>query len=156
MGEWAFATDNCAHWLLGFNDQTGKRQAKCAQVECPKAYYQCPEGAPQSDCQVDPSIDKNGPFGTNKWNSNQTYIEKGMCWTDNMDLMSDDEYLRLADCTVQFIDDNFDASFMWTAHNEIDFKWDYIRTYDEGWFNALKKNKSPAPSTTKKGTKFIF
>lgn len=20
LGEWAFATDNCAHWLLGFND----------------------------------------------------------------------------------------------------------------------------------------
>lgn len=29
MGEWAFATDNCAHWLLGFNDQTGARQGKC-------------------------------------------------------------------------------------------------------------------------------
>ena len=25
MGEWAFATDNCAHWLVGFNDQTAGR-----------------------------------------------------------------------------------------------------------------------------------
>lgn len=46
MGEWAFATDNCAHWLLGFNDQTGKRQAECAVDKCPTPYYTCPEGAP--------------------------------------------------------------------------------------------------------------
>lgn len=30
LGEWAFATDNCAHWLIGFNDQPAARQAKCA------------------------------------------------------------------------------------------------------------------------------
>jgi glucan 1,3-beta-glucosidase len=29
MGEWAFASDNCAHWLLGFNDITMVRQATC-------------------------------------------------------------------------------------------------------------------------------
>ena len=29
MGEWAFATNNCAHWLIGFNDQPSKRQAIC-------------------------------------------------------------------------------------------------------------------------------
>jgi len=22
---------------------------------------------------------------------------------------------------------------MWTAHNEIEEKWDYIRAYDKGW-----------------------
>lgn len=52
----------------------------------------------------------------------------------------------MADCTVQFIDDNFDASFMWTAHNEIDFKWDYIRTYDSGWFESIKSNKEKLAS----------
>ena len=140
MGEWAFATDNCAHWLLGFNDQTGKRQANCAQVECPKAYYKCPEGAPASDCQVDPSIGVNGPFGTNPRNNNQTLIEKGLCYTDNTTMYSEDEYLSIADCVVSFIDDNFDASFMWTAHNEINMKWDYVQTYDAGWFRSLDKN----------------
>jgi hypothetical protein len=24
---------------------------------------------------------------------------------------------------------------MWTAHNEIEAKWDYIRAYDMGWIN---------------------
>ena len=52
--------------------------------------------------------------------------------------------MQIADCTVQFIDDNFDASFMWTAHNEIDFKWDYMRTYDAGWFRSLDKTKAVA------------
>ena len=65
MGEWAFATDNCAHWLVGFNDLPAPRQAECAQVECPTAYYKCPEGASDTDCQVDEEIDSNGPFGIN-------------------------------------------------------------------------------------------
>ena len=25
LGEWAFAIDNCAHWLQGFNDMTAQR-----------------------------------------------------------------------------------------------------------------------------------
>lgn len=25
IGEWSFATDNCAHWLLGFNIQSAPR-----------------------------------------------------------------------------------------------------------------------------------
>lgn len=54
-----------------------------------------------------------------------------------MNTFTEYQYLEIADCTVQFIDDNFDASFMWTAHNEIDFKWDYIKTYDKGWFGSL-------------------
>lgn len=150
MGEWAFATDNCAHWLVGFNDQTAPRQGQCVQVDCPELYFPCPDGASDTDCKVDPTIEKNGPFGINKGNNDQTLIENGKCWTDSMDLMSQDEYTQLADCTVSFIDRNFDASFMWTAHNQINTKWDYIKAYDLGWFTELdavknaQKNKSNA------------
>lgn len=59
-----------------------------------------------------------------------------------MELYSEDNYLQIADCTVQIIDDKYDASFMWTAHNEINFKWDYIKTYDAGWFRSLNQNQS--------------
>lgn len=49
-----------------------------------------------------------------------------MCYTDDLTIYTDDEYLSIADCVVGFIDENFDSSFMWTAHNEINFKWDYV------------------------------
>lgn len=83
MGEWAFATDNCAHWLLGFNDQTMYRQANCTPVDCPKAYYECPAGASATDCTFDASVAQYGPKGVNEWNNNFTLIENGKCWIDS-------------------------------------------------------------------------
>jgi len=38
FGEWALATDNCAHWLNGFNDGGAANQYACKKVECPKPY----------------------------------------------------------------------------------------------------------------------
>lgn len=74
-----------------------------------------------------------------------------------MDLYSTDEYLRIADCLVQFIDDNFDSSFMWTAHNEIETKWDYVKAYDLGWFTGLdKKYGKPAAPKRQSKPSFIF
>lgn len=88
MGEWAFATDNCAHWLLGFNDATAAHQAECEAVKCPDPYYQCPANTDPKDCQVDPSIPSNGPEGQNKWNNSQTLIENGMCWSDSKKVLN--------------------------------------------------------------------
>ena len=36
------------------------------------------------------------------------------------------------------------GSFFWTAHNEIEEKWDYIRAWDLGWIN---KTALPDEST---------
>lgn len=82
MGEWAFAVDNCAHWLLGFNDQTMQRQAQCVPVDCPAPYYKCPTGASAQDCNFNAAVAKQGPFGINEWNNNFTNIENGKCWID--------------------------------------------------------------------------
>lgn len=71
-----------------------------------------------------------------------------------MTLFEVDEYVDIADCVVQFIDDYFESSFMWTAHNEIDFKWDYVKTFDEGWFDGLNKpRKFPKAQPPKKDSK---
>jgi len=34
-GEWALATDNCAMWLGGFNDQNPEPSVQCKPIECP-------------------------------------------------------------------------------------------------------------------------
>lgn len=150
LGEWAFATDNCAHWLLGFNDATAARQAKCAQLDCPQAYYVCPEGAPASDCQVDASVAKYGPEGVNDWNNDQTLIENGKCWTDDLAFYNKTEYQHIANCTVEMIDKYYNASFMWTAHNQLEEKWDYIRAWDNQYFIAKANETVDAHAAPRK------
>lgn len=135
QGEWAFATDTCAHWLLGFNTQSQAKLTTCSQVECPPLYFDCPSKT-STDCAVDKSIAVNGPFGVNQWNNSQTLIEKGMCWSDNNTTQNATGLQHIANCTVEVIDRYYNASFMWTAHNQIEAKWDYIKAYDLGWFKA--------------------
>ncbi len=38
------------------------------------------------------------------------------------------------------------ATFFWTAHNELEPKWDYIRAWDMGWINttAVENQCDPA------------
>ena len=39
VGEWSLATDNCAMWLNGFNDNVpGYPKVKCERVKCPDPY----------------------------------------------------------------------------------------------------------------------
>lgn len=96
----------------------------------------CPEGASATDCTVDASIEKNGPFGINDWDNDQTLIESGKCWTDDLSLMNKTEYQQIANCTVEIIDKYYNASFMWTAHNQIEEKWDYMQAWDKQYFIA--------------------
>ena len=62
FGEWALATDNCAHWLNGFNDGGAVNQYECKKVECPKPYLNDSMGG----VDVDRTAKVLGPFGYNK------------------------------------------------------------------------------------------
>mmetsp|Transcript_1390 Transcript_1390/g.3205 ORF Transcript_1390/g.3205 Transcript_1390/m.3205 type:complete len:726 (-) Transcript_1390:311-2488(-) len=62
VGEWSLATDNCAMWLNGFNDNLpGFPRSPCKYIPCAAPYmgedYQ--PGAP-----VDPTKPMQGPYGT--------------------------------------------------------------------------------------------
>merc|ERR1719223_1498177 len=76
FGEWALATDVCAHWLGGFNDGNTDPQFTCEWVDCPVSYL--PEGV---------AVDFNrtayilGPFGTG--NANNVCIQNGKCSSDS-------------------------------------------------------------------------
>jgi glucan 1,3-beta-glucosidase len=61
VGEWSLATDNCAMWLNGFNDNLpGFPRLPCKYVPCSDPYM----GLEQPGTPVDPSKALQGPYGT--------------------------------------------------------------------------------------------
>ena len=61
VGEWSLATDNCAMWLNGFNDNLpGYPKVQCSMVPCAGPYM----GYDQPGCPPDATMPRQGPFGT--------------------------------------------------------------------------------------------
>ena len=59
VGEWSLATDVCALWLGGFNDNNTPYAYECEWVDCPYSYISDAELA----VDFDRSADMLGPFG---------------------------------------------------------------------------------------------
>jgi len=84
IGEWAIATDGCAHWLNGFQDGRDEPQYKCKAVDCPKSYL--PE---EHAVDFDRTADMLSPMGywadehKNDLVKNSRVIRNGKCWTDS-------------------------------------------------------------------------
>jgi len=45
--------------------------------------------------------------------------------------------MRLGQCVIDIFNYNTEAHFMWTVRNELEPRWNYITSYDNGWI----KNK---------------
>jgi len=61
VGEWSLATDNCAMWLNGFNDNlSGFPRLPCKYIPCADPYM----GFDQPGTPVDPGKSIQGPYGT--------------------------------------------------------------------------------------------
>lgn len=61
VGEWSLATDNCAMWLNGFNDNLpGFPRLPCKYIPCSPPYM----GEQQPGTPVDASKALQGPYGT--------------------------------------------------------------------------------------------
>jgi glucan 1,3-beta-glucosidase len=61
VGEWSLATDNCAMWLNGFNDNLpGYPKVSCRMFPCAEPYM----GYEQPGTPPDPEQPLQGPFGT--------------------------------------------------------------------------------------------
>lgn len=132
-GEWALGTDVCAHWLNGFNDYRDPYTHECAAVECPYSYMPAPEGV-----DFDRTLAEIGPFGV----SPAQTPKYGMCGNDS-NFFNHEDVQILADCTLDVFDKTMQAQFMWNFRTEIEDRWSYIRSYDQGWLNrSAKKEKT--------------
>jgi len=41
----------------------------------------------------------------------------------------------IAKCALKAFDRHVGGTFLWTAHNEIEAKWDYVKAWDNGWID---------------------
>ena len=64
---------------------------------------------------------------------------KNYCWDDS-DEFNFEQVKEIATCMKQSMDKYTTAQFMWTARNEFQAKWDYIRAWNKGWINTTALN----------------
>ena len=86
-----------------------------------------------------------GPFGENgaALTSDHSVIKNGTCAIDS-DFFGDDDVMRLGQCTLDIYNWAVEGHFMWTVRNELEPRWNYITSYDNGWI----KNKMPKTPET--------
>uniref|UniRef100_A0A7S3SUH7 Glycoside hydrolase family 5 domain-containing protein n=1 Tax=Strombidinopsis acuminata TaxID=141414 RepID=A0A7S3SUH7_9SPIT len=123
VGEWSLATDVCAMWLAGFNDTGTSPQFDCNWVDCPYSYL--PE---EHAVDFDRTAAEIGPFG----GSDVSGVKYGKCPSDSLNFTSD-EIHSLAQCAYDNFDENVQGHFLWTFRNELEPRWNYVTSYDNGW-----------------------
>ena len=129
LGEWSLATDVCAHWLGGFNDANTHNQYNCSTIACPYSYMEHNYGGDFN--RTAPIL---GPFGDAEF-VNQANIQLGQCTSDST-YFKRDQIQTIAKCAMDTFDRHLAVQMMWTAHNEIEAKWDYVSAWDLGWINT--------------------
>lgn len=124
------ATDNCAQHLNGFNDGTPNAKFQCAQMACPKTYM--PDAFA---VDFDRNAEMLGPYGHS--DNTKNAIQKGNCFTDSL-TFNQDQVGQLAKCALASFDKHLNGTFLWTAHNEIEARWDYVKAWDMLWINKTE------------------
>jgi hypothetical protein len=132
VGEWSLATDVCATWLGGFNDNNTPYAFDCQWVDCPYTYLDESTGT-----DFDRTAAMLGPYGSNTLST----IQNGKCPKDSA-FFSDDDVMTLGQCMMWILNDNVDGHFLWTVRNELEERWEYKAAYDAGWIknNAMTEN----------------
>jgi glucan 1,3-beta-glucosidase len=133
VGEWSLATDVCAMWLGGLNDQPSPYVFHCSIAPCPYSYLPAPYNV-----DFDRSAAMLGPYG----GTPQT-VQYGNCSSDSA-YFSDADVNTLGHCALDAFNGLVQAHFMWTFRNEIEPKWSYVQAYDKGWINPA----APAATTS--------
>ena len=126
VGEWSLATDNCAMWLNGFNDNVpGYPKVECEMIKCPDPYM----GSEQPGAPPDPSKGAQDPFGT----GGESYVKYGMCPRDKP-FDNDNEVMTVMGyAKLNAFDRLTHGNFFWNFRTEFEPRWDFIAATNNGW-----------------------
>ena len=126
VGEWSLATDNCAMWLNGFNDNLpGFPKVTCAMVPCPEPYM----GSDQPGCPPDKEEPLQGPYGTGVSGPMFGRCPVGMRWGTQ----EDSTMTTLAHKTMNAFNKGHGWLF-WNFRTELEPRWDFLKAWRLGWF----------------------
>mmetsp|Transcript_19787 Transcript_19787/g.63636 ORF Transcript_19787/g.63636 Transcript_19787/m.63636 type:complete len:746 (-) Transcript_19787:112-2349(-) len=155
IGEWSLATDNCAMWLNGFNDNLpGYPKLPCKFEKCADPYV-----GVDVQPEAPPSVLKplQGPFGTGvsgplyglcpvdrDWGpSSPADLSYGTSPRRPSDLdakaktpdedQTDDVMTNLARKKLQAFASVAHGFYFWNFRTELEDQWSYLRAVDRGW-----------------------
>ena len=127
VGEWSLATDNCAMWLNGFNDNLpGYPKVSCRMFPCAEPYM----GYDQPGCPPDPEMPLQGPYGTGVSGPQFGECPVGVEWGAR-----ENEYMTTL--TMKHLS-SFNSGhgwfFLWNFRTEIEPRWSFDTAWYNGWF----------------------
>lgn len=127
VGEWSLATDNCAMWLNGFNDNVpGFPKVACKRVKCSASYMGKQLGIPPIP---GPAVDSMDPRGS----GGESFMINGTCPVSG-NLNPDPHTVRaLANAQLNVFDLHTHGNFFWNFRTEIEPLWDYQVAVKHGW-----------------------
>jgi len=139
VGEWSLATDNCALWLNGYQDNVeGYPLIECPSVSCPASYMGSPDDPGLSFVRLDPTW---GPDITqDPRGSGVSFINYGQCSIDQVWTDVDLKILGLAKLFA--FDYANHGQFMWNFRTEIEPRWSFIEATRIGWLPKGPYNES--------------
>mmetsp|Transcript_28348 Transcript_28348/g.37078 ORF Transcript_28348/g.37078 Transcript_28348/m.37078 type:complete len:519 (+) Transcript_28348:49-1605(+) len=128
VGEWSLATDTCALWLTGFNEnQAGQPLVECDFVECSEPYW--------GDALPGWPLDKTkGPRGVVGSGTVNTPLF-GLCPVDKVFHNEDEFVTKLARAKLHAFDLGGHGWYFWNFKTDLEEpRWDYSRAVERGWF----------------------
>lgn len=149
VGEWSLATDNCAMWLNGFNDNlSGFPRLPCKYIPCAEPYM----GTDQPGTPVDPAKGVQGPFGTGMSGPSFGMCPVGRDWlkltkdTADMNLMlhpptapegyddTDEVMTQLALKKINSFSGFGHGFYFWNFRTDVyEPRWSYMAALERGW-----------------------
>jgi glucan 1,3-beta-glucosidase len=127
VGEWSLATDNCALWLNGLNDNVpGYPKVECDRVQCPAPYMGNGQpGAPPNN----PSVDTLDPRGS----GGESFVINGTCPRDKSFPGEAAGLQQLAHAHLKVFDRLSHGNFFWNFRTELEPRWDYQVATKSKW-----------------------
>jgi glucan 1,3-beta-glucosidase len=152
VGEWSLATDNCAMWLNGFNDNLpGFPRLPCKYVPCSDPYMG--DGV-QPGTPVDPNKPIQGPFGTGMSGPIYGQCPVGRDWLkeSNGNPQTGHDWVRAPPNAPKHLDDTDNVMthlaykkinafsgighgfYFWNFRTDVDEPhWSYLLALERGW-----------------------
>jgi len=127
VGEWSLATDTCALWLTGFNEnQKGQPLVECDYLECTEPYA----GDAIPGWPLDRTKGPQGVMGVGNVNTPLF----GKCPVDKRYQNEDEFASNLAKAKLYAFDFGGHGWFFWNFKTDLqEPRWDYSRAVSQGW-----------------------